>query len=252
MRPTPTVVTALVAASLLALSPSAAAAEGVAISWKNFCWGEEGSANNLTWLCNSNTNTNVRMTCSFKLDAATPDFNGVGVFLEGMTEASAVPDWWKLGAAETGDCRAGAISVSADGSVLANGGTDVCIDPWTPNGGGNGGLGLYSWDTNRMHANAAWALADAIPLEANVEYFALQFRVSAEKTVGGCAGCLIPVIWGLSRIDWTTPTTINSLDICYTGGNQCVTWQNSTLPCGVCNPDDARNTTWGQIKSLYR
>jgi hypothetical protein len=249
MRPTATVVTTLVAALLLALSPSAAAAAGIGLSWRNLCWGEEGSAYNLTWLCNSNTNTNIRMTCSFKLDAATPDFDGVVVYMVGMTEAAAVPDWWKLGAAETGDCRAGAISVSADGSVLANGGTAVCIDPWTPNGGGNGGLGLYWWDGNRMYITAAWALTEPIALEADVEYFALQFRLSAEKTVGGCAGCLVPVIWAVERLDWNTPTTIHSLDQRYVGGNRCLTWQNASL---VCEPGATRNATWGQIKGLYR
>jgi hypothetical protein len=176
-----------------------------------------------------------------------PDFNGVGVFMEGMTEDAVVPDWWKLGEAESGDCRANLITLSADGTVLANGGADVCFDPWQ--GLGAGGIGLYSWDGNLMHVNAAYAVADGVPLEAETEYFAVQFRVSGTKTVNSCAGCLSPAIWGLKYIDWTTPASVNRLSDMYAGGNQCLTWQSSTLACGLV---PTRNTTWGQIKSLYR
>jgi len=242
----------LVILALLSLTifATTACAAGFGLSWGNTCWGEDGSKSNLTWACNSNTSQNVRMTCSFKVDKDVPDFNGVGVFMEGMTEAATVPDWWKLSNDNASDCRYNLCTVSADGSVLANGGADVCIDPWAGTGGG--GLGLYSWDTNRTHVNAAWASATEIPLSANTEYFAIQFRISGSKTVGGCAGCSVPMVWMLSKIDWTTPTTVNTLDCDYVGGNQCLRWQSSGLPCGTCHPDPVRNTTWGQIKSLYR
>jgi len=238
----------LFAGLLLALTASVAMAAGVSVSWKNFCWGEDGSSTDLTWLCNSNTNVNIRMTTSFKLDTPMPAFVGVGVYGEGMVEAAAVPDWWKMGAEPT-DCRTGLISVSADGSVLANGGADVCIDPWAGVGGGGGGLGLYSYDGERMHVNAAWASATEIPLEANVEYFAIQFRISALKTVSSCDGCLIPAIWGLKQITVADPVIEIYLREPYAGGNQCLTWQTSTLNCGLV---PVRNKTWGEIKSLYR
>jgi hypothetical protein len=241
----------LFAGLLLALTASVAMAAGVGVSWKNFCWGEEGSSTNLTWGCTTNSNVNIRMTCSFKIDADAPMFNGVGVFMEGMVEAPAVPDWWELSNDLASDCRYNLCTVSSDGSVLANAGADVCFDPWQGTGGG--GLGLYSSDGNQMHVNAAWASAVEIPLLANTEYFAVQFRISGSKTVNSCTGCLIPAIWGLTKIDWTTPTTVNTLDVPYAPypeGNQCLTWQSSTLPCG--RPVPARNTTWGQVKSLYR
>jgi hypothetical protein len=238
----------LFAGLLLALTASVAMAAGVSVSWKNFCWGEDGSSNLLTWACNTNSNVNIRMTCSFKTPAGAPDFNGVGVFMEGMTAAAVVPDWWKLGAVETGDCRANLITLSADGSVLANAGADICFDPWQ--GLGAGGIGLYSWDGNQMHVNAAYAVADGVELLPEVEYFAVQFRVAATKTVNACTGCLIPAIWGLKKIDWTTPASVNTLDEAYAGGNQCLWWQDLSLACQ--KPVPARNTTWGQVKSLYR
>jgi len=240
--------TLLLAGLLLALTASVAMAAGVSVSWMNYCWGEDGHASNLSWACASNSNANIRMTCSFKLDTDMPTFAAVGVYMEGQTEAAAVPDWWKLGDATTTDCRNTLITLSTDGSVLANGGADVCIDPWV--GGGYGGVGLYSWGTNRMHVNGVWAVGNAIPLTANTEYFAVQFRISALRTVNTCTGCLTPAIWGLTKISVEGfGGDIRPLMEPYAGGSQCLTWQGSTLGCSLV---PTRNATWGQIKSLYR
>jgi len=239
----------LFAGIILTLTASVAMAAGVSVNWKNACWGEE-PLSNLTWACTTNSNNNIRMTCSFKLDTAMPTFAAVGIYMEGKTEAAAVPDWWKLGKeVETGDCRSTLATLSTDGSVLANGGDDVCFDVWK--GQGAGALGLYSWDGNQMHMNGVWAVGSAIPLAANTEYFAVQFRVAGGRTVNSCTGCLTPAIWGLKGISVEGfGGDIRWLDMPYTGGNQCLTWQTSTLECA--RPVPARNTTWGQVKSLYR
>jgi len=238
--------TLLFAGLFLALTASVAMAAGVSVSWKNFCWGETGSASNLTWTCATNTNVNIRMTTSFKLDTPMAEFVGVGVYMEGMTEAAAVPDWWKM---SDGDCRSNLVTLSADGSVLGNAGADVCFDPWL--GLGGGGIGLYSWENNRMHVNAAYAVPVSVPLAAATEYFAVQFRIAAGKTTGtgSCAGCSIPAIWAFNLLEVAEPLVSTWLDTPYAGGNQCITWQTSTLGCGLV---PSRNTTWGQIKSLYR
>ena len=239
--------TLLFAGLILALTASFAMAAGVSVNWKNACWGEE-PLTNLTWTCTTNSNLNIRMTTSFKLDADYPGFVGVGVYMEGMVEAVAVPDWWELSNVNATDCRYGLMTVSADGSGLPNGGVDVCFDPWQ--GSGSGGLGLYSWDGNRLHANAVWAVGVAVPLAANTEYFALTFRVSAPKTVNSCTGCLTPAIWAVNKMGICEMAQTIYLADAYADGNQCVTWQSSTLPCAA--PVPARNTTWGQVKSLYR
>lgn len=237
-------------AMLLLFVPTMAMAAGVSVSWGDACWSDAGAASNLTWACDSNTNDGIRMTCSFKLDAGTSDFVGVCVFMEGSAGdwlgGTPVPDWWKLGEATSGDCRMNLITVSAAGSF-----STACTNPWQGEQGG--GIGLYSWqDGGRMHVNAAWAMADPVKLEAGVEYFALQFRISAAKTVGACAGCSVPVIWGLNYMEIALQQQAQflHLDRDYSGGNQCLTWQSSTQVC--TNPVPARNTTWGQIKTLYR
>jgi hypothetical protein len=245
---------AVVAIMLLTLPATAATAAGVSVSWGDACWSDAGAASNLTWACDSDTYTGIRMTCSFKLDAPRPGFAGIDAYMEGMTETSQTPDWWKLGVYSGGhapdDCRKDLITLSADGSF-----SSACVSPWQ--GPQGGGIGLYSWDEyyyhhGSMHVNAAWAMQDTVTLEANVEYFACQFRISASKTVGGCAGCSVPAIWALHHVALYLPYEALPvyLEFPYAGGNQCLTWQSSTLPCA--RPVPARNTTWGQVKSLYR
>jgi len=237
-------------AFLMLIVPAAvatAASDGFALSWGNTCWGETGSTSYLTWACNSNTNENIRITCSFKMGQPVSDFVAAAVYLAGYSESLSIPDWWRLGEIGTGDCRTGALSVFTDGSVLANAGNDVCMDPW--NGAGGGGLGQFTWHDNRMYIGAIWALPDPIAIEANTEYFALQLRINAGKTVGGCAGCDVPVLWVLNRIEYDTLNAAHYIDEPYAGARPCLWWQRASQGCYIV---PARNSTWGQIKSLYR
>jgi type 1 fimbria pilin len=239
----------LFTALLIALSASAAMAAGVNVSWGNACWADAGHASSLTWACNSNTFSGPvlpRMTCSFQVAQDKTNFVATDIYMEGITDdvGTLCPDWWKLGA---GECRANAVTMSADASVQG------CLDLWTAAGGGGGGIGLYSDDTNRTHLNASWAVADPLAIFAGDENFAVQFRIATTKTVGtgACAGCLTPMTWALNRIQVAYQLEESEvLDFVIPGGNQCLSWNGGAAPCAP--PIPARNTTWGQVKSLYR
>jgi hypothetical protein len=237
--------TLLLAGLLLVVSASLASAAGISVNWGNDCWGDNPLQNRV-WACNANNYTGVRMTCSFKPIETKATFIASDLYMEGMTEAAVVPDWWKLG---SGECRSNLITLSSDGSVL--GGPD-CLDVWQ--GLGGGGIGLYSSEDNRMHVNAVWAVADAVEAPAETEIFAAQFRVATGKTLGttACAGCAVPALWSLNyiQVGYLGEMVPLILDYPYAGGNQCLSWQSSSLPCA--KPVPARNTTWGQVKSLYR
>jgi hypothetical protein len=238
--------TLLLTVLLLAFAVPAACAGGANISWGNTCWGDVGSTDLLTWACNSNTYTGIRMTCSFHVDAAHTDFSGAGVHLSGWTEATTLPDWWQMSNQDPADCRWNAVSTQADYSVLPqpeDGG--VCRFAF----GGNvpaGGM-LYAWDTNRMSVIAVWATADENALEAGQEYFLCQFLISAMKTVNGCTGCSASVAWHLLMIEvgYAGETEYVNADPDPYGGGGYLFWQAEL-------PTAARNATWGQIKSLYR
>ena len=238
--------TLLLAGLLLALTASVASAAGISVAWGNDCWGLN-PVSDYTWACNSNVNSNIRMMCTFKPAVTKATLVAADLYMEGMTEAAVVPDWWKLAA---GECRGLALSLSVDGGNISD--PEACLDLWQSQGGG--GIGLYSSEGNRMSINAVWAVADAVEAPAETEIMAAQFRVSAVKTLGttACGGCLVPAIWALNYINvgYLGDTESTILDYPYVGGNQCLTYQGSVLPCA--KPVPARNTTWGQVKSLYR
>jgi hypothetical protein len=233
---------------LLAGLPAAAAlAEGVNVSWGNTCWSDAGSTSSLTWACNSNTFTGVRMTTSFQPAVDKTNFRALTVFMEGVTDdATPVPDWWKLGACP----GRGLPYASIDTTVLG----DACHDPWE--GNGIGGLLAYSFDTNRMHMNAVHIVADDVEIRATDDNFALQLRIPATATVGTglCSGCLVPVTWALNYIElqYSGPEPNEFLGWRMPGGNQCLNWQADPAYNFCERPIPARNSTWGQVKSLYR
>ena len=241
--------TLLLVALLVAASVTVASAAGINLSWGNKCFAD-GEVSSLNWACTNNTFTGAKMTCSFAIAASKTNFVATDLYLEAVTNdaGTLIPDWWKLGA---GECRANNIGIVTDASIATGGG---CVDPWGSGTVGGGGIGLYSDDTNRAHLNASWASPDPIALDGGVETFAAQFKVLAAKTTGtgACAGCLTPLTWALNYIQVAYQGEASSevLSTPIAGGVQCLTYQGGTAPCS--RPVPARNSTWGQVKSLYR
>jgi len=243
--------TLLLTSMLLALTVSVALAGGVNFGWGPVCY-TEGGISAITFACTTNSNNTQfgtgagwPMTASFVLSTPIPDFVGIDMKIEGQSDATPdLPEWWKLGA--TGDCRTGKASFVADMSGVA----DVCVD-WY----GASALTVfgYTWDGNRTHIVASAGLDTPVLASAGVEYYAGKVTVNNSKTVGSpaCAGCLIGFKWGLYEI---VPAGISGqIEILrepIVGGNHCLDWNNPILPCAA--PVPARNTTWGQVKSLYR
>ncbi len=222
----------------------AAAVPGVNLTWGDRC-SLDGNIDNLTWACDNDTSTKIRLTCSFMLPEPKTNFAAVDFYLEGRTGSdrwtpptAPVPDWWKLGAS---DCRANSISLSTENHTS-------CADPWSGAGEQVGGIGLYSWDTYGMHVNATWAVLDPGTVPANQELFAGQFRISAQKTTGAgaCGGCTDVVTWAINYLQIAFYNEVASLQLGEPlgGGQQTVTWQVGLVP--------VRPATWGRIKSLYR
>jgi hypothetical protein len=235
---------------LLALWVPIALAGGVNINWGSGCWSDGTPVDDLAFTCNTNTGS-ATMTCSFAVSQNQPEFVSIALYLDGVTERAIVPAWWQMG---DGDCRGTAISVSENFLAAPQIG---CVDMWADQAAG--GLAVYGWGpvwggNNRTHIAVAYAVPPdmPIPLSAGVEYYAARVVISYVKTVGSgsCAGCLYPMIWNLTEIDIYQLTEYETLLEPLPRGNQCLQWQHSTLGCP--HPVPARNTTWGQVKSLYR
>lgn len=250
----------LLTAVLLAGSVAVASAAGLNVNWGTECYGDV-PVSALTWTCTSNTYAGTRpgaagsgvigITCSYSLPVAKTNVVATDLYMEGGTNNTlvAVPDWWRLG---DGECR-GEPNVAAPVSLTGvYGGSGACFDYYA--GTGLGGIGLYSDEGARAHINATWAVPDPLgEIPAETEVFAATFKIKTAKTVGdgACGGCTAPFTWALNYIQIAFQGEPNSLQLGIPIANQCLSW-NGGYGGFLCWGDDARRTTWGQVKSLYR
>jgi hypothetical protein len=238
----------------LALAVPLARAGGVNINWGDGCWSDGTPVSLLAFPCNTNTGM-ATMTCSFAVDYDMPQFAGVEITLDGFSGSPTIPAWWQMA---TGECRAGAISTSADFLQAPQVG---CQDMW--GGHALGGLATYGWgprwggnDRDRAHMLIGFAVApeQLPPITAGIEYYAAQIRIGYEKTAGddACAGCGTSFVWYLYSIK---AAELGQYEMLYepisNDGSLCLVWQAGYASAWTCYVP-VRNTTWGQVKSLYR
>jgi hypothetical protein len=82
------------------------------------------------------------------------------------------------------------------------------------------------------------------------ELYLFRLTINHERTTGvtACAGCDVRCCIWLRRLTlWP-----DFIELWYDpdAGNLCATWQGAGS--GGCVGTPAKNTTWGQIKNLYR
>jgi len=236
---------------LLVLVAPLATAAGVNLNWGSLCWGDVAASNLKTFACATNATSNTfKMTASFVVADLMPDYANVATYIKGVSETGIIPDWWRLA---TGDCRnATGVYVAAQPAYPGN--VELCADMFGGTGQGGGGWGYL--DAGTLVEQSVYAVAaPGVELPADLETFACTFTIKNLKTVGtgSCAGCLTGMVFGLHHV--TVGGAVSSpvmLTTPVVGGNQCLVWQHD-FPGQPCNaPVPARNTTWGQVKSLYR
>lgn len=228
--------------------PRAAGAQPYAhLSWDS-CIADEW-VDNKNFACDTNSGTYV-LVGSFIAPAGVEQLSGNEVVLDIVTE-TIIPDWWRLKTA--GSCRQTALSINfAPVSVVSN-----CRDPWA--GGAVGGIAAYfvgyAGSPNRVRMTAAIAVSPEYiaPLEGGVEYFSFNLVFSNIHTVGtgACDGCRMRLLLGLNSINLTQPVGVGDFRLSgslYPGTSGTVKWQGGLPP----PPDPVRNTTWGNVKALYR
>jgi hypothetical protein len=246
----------LLSVILLALTASVALAGNLNINYGGGCWSDGTPLAAKTFACTSNTG-NMQMTGSFIPTVHKTDWLGMTAILDGHTiEGVNLPDWWQL--FNTGACRQASLSVSGDFTGSPQVG---CVDPFS--GLAAGGIGAYQTTLypppfplnapppNRFRLKIAYGLTGeyALPVDGT-EYYAFRVTVNNLKTVGtpSCAGCLTPLTMILEEIVSVSLVHGNET-ITLPAGNNCLTWQGGGPSCGET---PALNSTWGQVKSLYR
>jgi len=245
--------TLLLAICLLGCATPALGARGFNLTWGAGCWRDDPVALK-AFACDANSGSST-FTASFVTDFNYSEIGFLGCQLDLQSDSSVLPDWWQLSSG--GACRQGALSSTADFTAAPGG----CTNLWrgqTPSGG-------FAWRTaaypegetgprvplpNRARFLGSYWVNAYVPVSKGVEYYAFSATVDYRNTVGtgACGGCATPVTIVLNEIDLTV--IINPFRITTPLSNGCLRWQAAgATPCGAT---PVRNTTWGQVKGLYR
>ncbi len=246
----------VVAAMLL--TASSAMAAGLNLRWQN-CFGDGGTADR-TSACGSNLGNAGTLVGSFVIDSDVLGVTGVECVLDVLAAGGTLPAWWDYSApGGTVGCRGTAISANA----AISGSAVNCFD-WA-GGVAAGGLAAYrSTDDQsidpasrpahkRIIIGFAVAAATDVAAGPGAEYFAFNTVISNAKTTGAgnCAGCATTACIVFNSINIVSGTTGSVVVGAGTAaGSNFATWQGGAG--ANCALVPTKNTTWGQVKSLYR
>jgi hypothetical protein len=235
-------------AALLAFGASMAFAAGGLNLHFDGC-AADGGASSAVFACNVNTGQEV-LFASIVLPADMPKFLGSSAIVDVLVEAPSLPDWWRTAA---GQCRANAISMSFDASILV---TPNCADIWNsqPN------LAvfqvqqfLHGPSSVRLNGGAAVPAGSEIALVADgvTELNVARVVINHTKTtgVGACDGCLAGACIVLQECYLQQPAGMPLYRLS-TPISNVVTLNNGSLNCTGATP--TQNRTWGAVKGLYR
>jgi len=259
----------LLTGMLLCLTASMALAAGLNFNWSSSIECPAVQTSNQTFACNSNSAPAMYMVGSFVANVAVPGFNAMDIRIDGQSVGD-VPAWWH--GFDALSCRgagaftsavppnpptvAGVCSVNATNGVLWLG-----LAPF-------GGIGAWVYDApNRFHTVIGFAAGGnrATNLSIIQQFNAFNAKVMTSNTVYvapdptneidevlACAGCLDGVTFVLNQINLFGSGVGDQItQPIAPPASQCITWQGGA-GAGVCGATPARNTTWGQVKSLYR
>jgi len=238
--------TLVLAGAMLALSASLASAAGINLSWDD-C-GLAGTPSK-TFDCATTTGVPFTMYASFVPPPGITEFLGISSQMD-ITSIGALPDWWKHG---TTQCRGTAgMSVSFDFTS----GPFNCTDFFVGQAAGGSAYDVAFGGPNRarLRVQCAVPIDNRGPVNQSSQYYAYKVSLQRSKSTGtgSCVGCDVPMCIVLNEIQlFQPPSAGNDPSITNPANSNYVTWQAATVPgCPASTP--TRNSSWGQVKSLYR
>jgi hypothetical protein len=240
--------TLVFAGAMLALTASFASAADIKLAFDN-CAGSGGVATK-NFACNANSGIPFSVIGSFIPPAGINEFLGISSQVDISSPSGNLPDWWKHG---TGQCR----TTSGLGvSFNFNSGPFGCTDFYAGQaaGGFQYDVGFGSPGRARLRLQCAVPIDNRGPIDSSTEYygFNLQLLLSKSTGTGSCAGCEAPMCIVLNDIQlFQPPEAANDPQLITTSNQNFVTWQSPVVAgCPLSTP--THNSSWGQVKSLYR
>ncbi len=254
---------------LLCLTASMALAAGLNFNWNTGmnCPVDQVAGKSLTWDClDPGANDGVfYMIASVMPNIAVVGFNAMDARIDGQSAGPIAP-WWQ--AFNAGSCREAAFTPGVIGTnpIAPCAGT-ATTKLWTT--AAYGGMGAWTINGNRFFtvigfATAANRVANLNNTTTQYNVFNVQMMTSnsldvpesepgAGDGIVACPGCADGMTLVLNQIGLYGSAAEDQVMLPATLANasQCITWQGGA-GAGVCGATPARNTTWGQVKSLYR
>lgn len=238
-------------AALMVFGAAASMAQsGLNLNW-TACVGD-GVSKTRTFACTNNSGADG-LYASVVLPSDVPLFAATTVIIDVAFNSASIPAWWQTG---PGQCRAGAVSFSADPGTVTNGFASSCPDIW---GGSAQVLSVFQPQPSvhglpnelRLNGGAAIPAGSEIALTADgTELVVAKVTISHGKTVGtgSCAGCSTGASFQLNemlvqqpepnpKFRINNPTGSGAASCGFNGGNL---------------PTPTENRTWGAVKNLYR
>jgi hypothetical protein len=247
----------------LAALPATAFATGNSggdITWTDCVAGPQ----NVQFHCTANQNFSMQFM--FKLPRDLPGFTSLTAYVDYQNQAGTpLSPFWHY---DANGCQ---ITAATDGATVSDdqatagitapacahpddGGT---MQPTFGPGGGDGSESINAYGRDfRRPGNGYMVLLDysasglPIPLVTKTNYWAFRLRLFSVNRAA-CAGCQDPGVFVLQRMKFESND--GSPDVLLDNSDKfgtCLTI-NGGSP-GLCPVVPTRNTTWGQVKSLYR
>jgi hypothetical protein len=245
----------------LIVVPAAAFAQ-IDLTWDNCVTadvgnGEPAATTDKTFSCTSLKT--YRLHGSFKTPVDIADFFAMDISIDlQQTPPGPLVQFYHY---ETGGCNATGMAFSVDKSTSGSlGDGNACVlfnTPWGDLGEQPAFAGVTAYGPDfgqpgrgRLLASIARASDNPFPLVANKNYYGFHFRLTTANRAT-CAGCGTPaaIVWNSATLYSNTmqPVTLSGRSL--KSAQYCATVQNGVTTCAAT---PTRNTTWGQLKSIYR
>jgi hypothetical protein len=242
--------TLLFTCALVALTAGVALAGpgGLNLGWLD-CEGLPASENRI-FACNTNSGVHT-LVGSFFAPCCITAASANEIVMDVQTTGVSLAAWWGM---RTGACRTAASLLS---SYDFTGGPFTCYDYWQ--GGASGGISEDAPIGNRVRIKALGALPAGSPLITAIgegfEVYSFKANINSAKSagLGACAGCNAGACIVLNSIKINQPVSEpgGSKFVSAPATRNYATWQGGIG--GDClGATPAKNTTWGNVKALYR
>jgi len=259
-------------AALLALTASVSHADpgnGVDLTWNNCVIADTDAgdtqqpATNTNLVCTGTALSQKKLFGSFKVAQDIPDFFAMDIdidLLDELAQPENTPNpslasrtFWNW---QAGGCNSAGVSLTDD--KLSTSQCNAMATPWGDQGEASDafitayGVGFGGPNRARMLLSIARAASDPFPLVAGTNYFAFMLSVVTNTANRACVGCRDRV-----AIKWNSATLFrqNGPSTLIQGPDKspspgCGLFANASQ--SACDAVPTHNTTWGQLKAIYR